>query len=813
MITKNQAAALTRTDGTIGFCARALAHTSHSRFLKTIRCAIFTTMVVLLPLSIPALSPAAHASVAWGSINNFDTVNDTGGVCHGFEIEIDGIHSRDITYTYDWNHYGVPKITEDVDPLGNPRVFVRYESAKNPDGSWAAFTSVPAVPIQPTDGHQFTNPGVNFGGEHFGVGFYGAPAAIKYSWLKDDGFGHLVFAGAVNIATPTFVYFPPPAPALPAQVQAAIQPPPPPDPPVKEFGVASWVKVTTTQTHNNNKVELRDLVSDDPDDPNDRNWKNGEPDEVEVEWQILQTEFNKPGGGANGEMEGAPEDLNNGDEVITRRYDFFKYVGPTDPETGEALADSVGPDGIHGVGDYADVVVVGDYVGAQMAGFDAAAQIGLIDHLQDGELNLPYVERSIVIGGTAPILTTRTGALPDGMTFDEISGILSGTPTVAGTFTFVIHSIDFAGGDVSTTYHLTILDGAIVEPPHITVTTIPSPAVGGTTTGGGEFVVDTNVIVGATANPGFAFVSWTDGGTIVSTSPSYEFPAHVNIELVANFVHTYDVTTSASPVAGGTTSGGGNYNDGDSVTVTAVANPGYFFVNWTEGADVVSSSADYTFAVGANRALVANFVTDITPPTTTAALSGTLGSNGWYRSGVQVTLSATDDISGVAHTYYQVDGGAQQTYAGPFTVSGDGNHTVTFWSVDNTGNVETAQEQAINIDTTAPALTASANPSVIWPANGGMVNVTISGKISDSLSGVDTGSGSYATVDSHGKVQPAGSFTIAADGTYTFTVRLEASRLGQDRNGRTYTFTLHAKDLAGNAGSTTVVVTVPHDQR
>jgi hypothetical protein len=371
--------------------------------------AITSLLFVILPRS-------AVASLAWGSINNFDAVNDTGGECHGFEIEIEGIHSRDISYTYDWNHYGVPRITEDnSDPL-RPRVFVRYASPKNPDGSWAAFTAVPAAPISPTDGHQFVDPSVNFGGEHFGVGFFGTPSAVKYSWLKDDGAGNLVFAGDVNIGTPTFTYNPP-APALPAQVIAAIAPPPPPEPPVLQFGPASWVKETKTQSHNNNKVELRDLVSDDPNDPNDRNWQNGEPDEVEVEWRLLQTEFNAADGGPNGELVGAPEDLPEGDEVITRRYDFYRYIGPIDAETGEAMADAVGPDGIHGVGEvtYADhfdpgsgewvkitvdlstVEVVGDYLGAQMAGFDAAAQIGLIDHLQDGEINVPYVERTIVV--------------------------------------------------------------------------------------------------------------------------------------------------------------------------------------------------------------------------------------------------------------------------------------------------------------------------------------------------------------------------------------------------------------------------------
>lgn len=508
------------------------------------------TFVVFSPSLILAQSPPASASIAFGSINNFDTVNDTGVVCHGFEIEIDDIHSRDITYTYDWNHYGVPKITEDnTDPL-HPKVFVRYESARNANGTWAAYTAIPSGPINPTDGHQFTNPAVNFGGEHFGVGFYGAPTAVKYSWLKDDGIGNLVFAGAVNIATPTFTYVPP-APAVPAQVQAAIVPPPPPAPPVLEFGPASWVKETRTQTHNNNRVELRDLVTDDPNDPNDRNWKNNEPDEVEVEWQLLQTDYNSGNGGANGRMEGAPEGLPNGNEVITRRYDFFKYVGPIDAETGEAMADRVGPDGIHGVGiktingvevDLSTIVVVGDFVGAQMAGFDAAGQIGLIDHLQDGEVNLPYVERTIVVGGTAPIVTTRTGDLPDGMTFDEVTGVLSGTPNVTGVFTFTIHSMDVAGGDVTTTYHLTILDPGIVQPPHVTVTTIASPPEGGTTSGSFEYLVGTLVTVSATENPGFAFVYWTDGGTIVNTSPIYDFTAEVNRELVAKFVQAHTVS-------------------------------------------------------------------------------------------------------------------------------------------------------------------------------------------------------------------------------------------------------------------------------
>ena len=74
----------------------------------------------LIALCVLALSGGvAHASIAYGSINNFDTVNDTGVQAHGFEIELDDIQSADITYTYDWNHYGTPSIREDTSVPGH----------------------------------------------------------------------------------------------------------------------------------------------------------------------------------------------------------------------------------------------------------------------------------------------------------------------------------------------------------------------------------------------------------------------------------------------------------------------------------------------------------------------------------------------------------------------------------------------------------------------------------------------------------------------------------------------------------------------
>ena len=111
---------------------------------------------------------AASASTAYGSINNFDVVNDTGTPCHGFEIEIEDCPSTGITYTYDWNHYGTCRITQDDSLPGHPKSLIRWAAVRKPDGTWSAHTAVPTTSIAPTNGHMFTNPAVNFGGEHFG---------------------------------------------------------------------------------------------------------------------------------------------------------------------------------------------------------------------------------------------------------------------------------------------------------------------------------------------------------------------------------------------------------------------------------------------------------------------------------------------------------------------------------------------------------------------------------------------------------------------------------------------------------------------
>ena len=72
-------------------------------------------------------------------------------------------------------------------------------------------------------------------------------------------------------------------------------------------------------------------------------------------------------------------------------------------------------------------------------------------------------------------------------------------------------------------------------------------------------------------------------------------------------VVNHTITVSANPAEAGTVTGGGEFEETNEITVKAVANEGYEFVNWTENEVEVSTDAEYTFEVLADRSLVANF--------------------------------------------------------------------------------------------------------------------------------------------------------------------------------------------------------------
>ena len=61
-----------------------------------------------------ALAPAsarAQSAIIYGSLSNFDISNDTGQVCHGFEVDIDGVSVDQVPGLFSANRYGMPRVT------------------------------------------------------------------------------------------------------------------------------------------------------------------------------------------------------------------------------------------------------------------------------------------------------------------------------------------------------------------------------------------------------------------------------------------------------------------------------------------------------------------------------------------------------------------------------------------------------------------------------------------------------------------------------------------------------------------------------
>lgn len=199
-------------------------------------------------------------------------------------------------------------------------------------------------------------------------------------------------------------------------------------------------------------------------------------------------------------------------------------------------------------------------------------------------------------------------------------------------------------------------------------------------------------------------------------------------------------------------------------------------------------------------------VVDTTPP----LISGVPGSMTVDATGLMGAVvtwpspSATDDTDGPVPVVCSPASGAW------FAL---GQTAVSCTATDRAGN-QSAQGFVVTVvDRTPPSLTVTSPLTVqLWAPNGKTVPVAITGTAADLLT-PDSGLTVRFTVsDEYGLVQPTGTAQVTG-GQFSVTVPLEARRLGTDRDGRRYVVTLTVTDGSGNTASTTVVVTVPHDQR
>jgi predicted ribosomally synthesized peptide with SipW-like signal peptide/uncharacterized repeat protein (TIGR02543 family) len=154
-------------------------------------------------------------------------------------------------------------------------------------------------------------------------------------------------------------------------------------------------------------------------------------------------------------------------------------------------------------------------------------------------------------------------------------------------------------------------------------------------------------------------------------------------------VPKYTVAAIAKPESGGTALGSGTYAKDASVTLTATANDGYNFVNWTSDDEtVVSTDASFTFTVTGDVKYTANFEAISAPEYTITvtendssygqAKIGSDGKSGTFAGGTGVTLNASPK-SGYRFVNWTLEGVEVSTDASTnITVTVDATYTANF---------------------------------------------------------------------------------------------------------------------------------------
>ena len=318
-----------------------------------------------------------------------------------------------------------------------------------------------------------------------------------------------------------------------------------------------------------------------------------------------------------------------------------------------------------------------------------------------------------------------------------------------------------------------------------TISVSANPTNGGTVTGGGTYNQGQSCTVSATANSGFTFTNWTENGSVVSTQANYTFTVSGNRTLVANFQaqpQSYTITVSANPANGGSVTGGGTYQQGQSCTVQATPASGYTFLRWTENGSQVSTNASYTFTVTGNRTLVAQFQAQ--PQNYTISVSanpangGTVSGGGTYQQGQTCTVSATP-ANGYTFVKWTENGNQVSTNAN-FTFTVTGNRTLVAQFQAQSYYIATTANPTNGGTTSGNGLyqygetcTVTATPAqgydfVNWKENGNVVSTEASYSFTVTNGRNLTANFTLQTFEITASVEPAEGGTATGSGTYNY---------------------------------------------
>ena len=273
--------------------------------------------------------------------------------------------------------------------------------------------------------------------------------------------------------------------------------------------------------------------------------------------------------------------------------------------------------------------------------------------------------------------------------YDDVSFDVPATATASSdTWQVVVRMVkgyqngkNLAMGNVTLVGTATL--GGSVQTSSFTATVVPEGAgtVSPATT---SVVTGDNVTCTATANIGYAFEGWYMGGTLVAKDNPHTFNITADTQVEARFTKLPEATLVYGVAEGSAGMGtvsvspegeNGKYNAGTTVTLTATATKGHYFVRWEDGSGrELSTQEKYTFTLDSDMTVKAVFATIENYRTDLVAFPGAEG-YGRFTTGGRMM-----DKRG-AKVYYVTrldDSGAEGTLRWAVTTGDDTPRTVVF---------------------------------------------------------------------------------------------------------------------------------------
>jgi hypothetical protein len=470
-------------------------------------------LAVAAAILVAPLAARAQVATVSGSLGNFDVVNNTEHEGHGFELELEGLQSGDVYYTFSSQRYGASEIVSNA-----TGVTVRWKSAYDAAAQQFTQTTVAHAPNTPFAGSCYMW-GANYkwsGCEHFGVALRANPTKQTYRWLVADPANAGVLmpvALATPVAAPVYIVQPPAVVNAPPVLIAEVIAPEPAEGP-ELYGNAQWMKVFKTEL--DREVGLDELMTDNPIVPQD-------PAHLETEWTLVQAE---PASNSNGSRRRKRNQgtLDARTRSVVRRYEMYAFTGAYDPITHEALCAD-----LTCTAPAADEV--GEFISAQMAAANVVVPSVSVSTVGNG--NVTSADRTIDCGNkctqyvSAGETVTLTANPSSGTVFTGWSGVCTGRTT---TCSILVDQNANVGATFASIYSLSVSRNN----KGVVMSDDGSIACG---LGGGgcsaKFAEATVVTLRATPPAGARFLGW--GGACSGTAPVCQVVISKGVSVQANF--------------------------------------------------------------------------------------------------------------------------------------------------------------------------------------------------------------------------------------------------------------------------------------